>query len=144
MSIRVSFEISSRVVITDEWEDICIVPVDEDVSMAIESADYQSLLISIGMQPPSDMVRNIIINSVLICLQGIVYSAYDKHQNLSRYSLFSTNSMKFPLIMYSKFVRPNLICPDICLIWPGKCLVTGHYYKPWVYIATFCMPSALV
>ena len=47
-------------------------PVDEDVSMAIESADYQSLLISIGMQPPSDMVRNIIINSVLMCLQGMV------------------------------------------------------------------------
>ena len=42
---------------TDEWEDICIVPVDEDVSMAIGCADYQSLLISIGMQPPSDMVR---------------------------------------------------------------------------------------
>lgn len=42
---------------TDEWEDICIVPVDEDVSMAIGLADYQSLLISIGMQPPSDMVR---------------------------------------------------------------------------------------
>jgi len=41
----------------DEWEDICIVPVDEEVSMAIGSADYQSLLISIGMQPPSDMVR---------------------------------------------------------------------------------------
>ena len=47
-------------VTTDEWEDICIVPVDEDVSMAIESADYQSLSISIGMQPPSDMVRKII------------------------------------------------------------------------------------
>ena len=41
----------------DEWEDICIVPVDEEVSMAIGSADYQSLLISIGIQPPSDMVR---------------------------------------------------------------------------------------
>lgn len=39
----------------DEWEEICIVPVDEDVSMAIGTADYQSLLISIGMQPPSDM-----------------------------------------------------------------------------------------
>ena len=47
-------------------------PIDEDISMAIESADYQSLLISIGMQPPSDMVRNIIINSVLIRVQGMV------------------------------------------------------------------------
>ena len=46
---------------TDEWEDICIVPVDEDVSMAMECTDYQSLLISIGMQPPSDMVRGISI-----------------------------------------------------------------------------------
>ena len=43
---------------TDEWEDICIVPVDEDISMAMGCADYQSLLISIGMQPPSDMVRD--------------------------------------------------------------------------------------
>ena len=42
---------------SDEWEEICIVPVDEEVAMAIECADYQSLLISIGMQPPSDMVR---------------------------------------------------------------------------------------
>lgn len=41
----------------DEWEEICIVPVDEEISVAVGSADYQSLLISIGMQPPSDMVR---------------------------------------------------------------------------------------
>lgn len=41
---------------TDEWEEICIVPVTEEVSMAIQSADFQSLLLSIGMQPPSDMV----------------------------------------------------------------------------------------
>ena len=41
---------------TDEWEEICIVPITEEVSMAIQSVDYQSLLLSIGMQPPSDMV----------------------------------------------------------------------------------------
>ena len=46
---------------SDEWEEICIVPVDEEVAMAIECADYQSLLISIGMQPPSDMVRVCVI-----------------------------------------------------------------------------------
>ena len=46
-------------------------------------------------------------------------TAYDKHQNLSGHSLFSTNSMKFPLIMHSKFVWPNLILLDICLglVW---------------------------
>ena len=46
---------------TDEWEEICIVPVDEEVAMAIECTDYQSLLISLGMQPPSDMVSVCII-----------------------------------------------------------------------------------
>ena len=45
-------------------------------------------------------------------------SAYDRDQNLYEHSLFLTNSMKFPLIMYSKFVWPNLIWLDICLFWP--------------------------
>ena len=56
---------------------------------------------------------------ILLC------SAYDKDQNLSGQSLFSTNSLKFPLIMYSKFVWPNLIWPDICLFWRENvlCLV---------------------
>ena len=43
-----------------------------------------------------------------------VPSDYDKDQNLSGHSL---NSMKFLLIIYSKFVLPNLIWPDICLFW---------------------------
>ena len=58
---------------------------------------------------------------VCMCACACVYayiSAYDKDQNLSGHSLFLTNSMKFPLMMYSQFVWPNLIWPDICLFWP--------------------------
>ena len=52
----------------------------------------------------------------------ICISAYNKDQNLSRHSLISTNSMKFPLIMYSKFVWPNLIWTHIYLFWPENVL----------------------
>ena len=47
--------------------------------------------------------------------------------------LYSANSMKFPLIMYSKFVWSNLIWPDRCLFLAGKCLVTGHYHKSCIW-----------
>ena len=69
------------------------------------------------------LTMNNIIHVHIICTLN---SAYDKDQNLSGHSLFSTNSIKFPLIMYSKYVWPNLIW----LILAGRCPVTGHYHKP--------------
>ena len=44
-------------------------------------------------------------------------SAYDKDQKLFGHLLFIANSIKFPLIMCSKFVWPILICSDRCLFW---------------------------
>ena len=70
------FNVLLSLATTDEWEDICIVPVDEDVSMAMGCADYQSLLISIGMQPPSDMVwgRSYLGTAFMSCL--LLYELY--------------------------------------------------------------------
>ena len=66
----------------------------------------------------------------------IVYitSAYDKDQNLSGHSLFLTNSMKLPLIMYSKFVWPKLNWLDICLFWPESMYI--HEYV-CMYVCTY-------
>ena len=44
-------------------------------------------------------------------------TAYDKNWKLSGHSLSLGNSMKFLLIMYSKFIWSNLIWPDRCLFW---------------------------
>ena len=49
--------------------------------------------------------------AVNVCARTCI-SAYVKDQKLSGYL---TNSMKFPLIMYSKFVWPSLMWPDRCL-----------------------------
>ena len=52
--------------------------------------------------------------------------AYDKEWILSAQSLSSMTSL---LIMYSKFVWPNLIWPER-LNLATQCLMTGHYHKP--------------
>ena len=52
--------------------------------------------------------------------------AYDKEWILSAQSLSSMTSL---LIMYSKFVWPNLIRPER-LNLATQCLMTGHYHKP--------------
>ena len=41
----------------DEWEEMCIVAVNESVSNVFKDSDFTSLLTVIGMQPPSDTVR---------------------------------------------------------------------------------------
>ena len=45
------------------------------------------------------------------------YSVYDKDWKFSRHSFSFVNSVNFPLIMYGKYVRPNLIWPDKWSIW---------------------------
>ena len=67
-----------------------------------------------------------------VCVRMCVhmYSTYDKHQNLSGHSLFLTNSMKFPLILYSKFIWSNLIWPDVCLFWPENVLWLAIIISP--------------
>ena len=63
------------------------------------------------------LCKEVIRQGVYVC-----NSAYDKYKNLSRHSLFSTNSTKFPMIIYSKVVRPNVIWPDVCLVWTENVL----------------------
>ena len=61
------------------------------------------------------------MHNVIDCLYThTCISAYDKDQKLYRHLLFSTTSMKFPLMMYSKFVWASLIWSDRCLFWPGN------------------------
>ena len=42
---------------TDEWEEMCIVAVGEAVSKMFRETDFQNLLSSLHMQPPSNTVR---------------------------------------------------------------------------------------
>ena len=68
------------------------------------------------------------------------YSAYDKDQKLSGHSLCLANSMKFPLIMYSKFVWPKLNWPDIYLFWPENVLWLTIIISPGlVYVILKCL-----
>ena len=57
-------------------------------------------------------------------------SAYDKDWKLSGHSFSFVNSVNFPLIMYGKFVWPNLIWPDKWLIWPENVLWLALIVSP--------------
>ena len=41
----------------DEWEDMCIVAVNDTMSSVFQDADFKKLLSLLHMQPPSDTVR---------------------------------------------------------------------------------------
>ena len=57
-------------------------------------------------------------------------SAYDKNWKLSRHSFCFVNSMNFPLIMYSKFVWPNLIWPNKWSVWQENVLWLAIIISP--------------
>ena len=40
----------------DEWEEMCIVAVNEGVSVVFRESEFQDLLSALHMQPPSDTV----------------------------------------------------------------------------------------
>ena len=54
------------------------------------------------------------VHMMMICSQDLlihrcdIHSAYDKDCKLSRHSFPFTNSIKFPLILYKKFVKFDL------------------------------------
>ena len=77
------------------------------------------IIMHIAMEHTSTAYMHTFYNRKMSWIVGAhtCISAYDKDQKLSEH-LFLTNSMKFPLIMYSKFVWPSLIWPDRCLFWP--------------------------
>ena len=70
-------------------------------------------------------------------------SAYDKDWKLCGHLLFLANSMKFPLITYSKFVWLNFIWPDRCLFW-WENIWWLCYHKPctMVCMIDFIKPGA--
>ena len=75
------------------------------------------IIMHIAMEHTSTAYMHTFYNckmSFIVCVRTCI-SAYDKDQKLFGHLLFLTNSMKFPLIMYSKFVWPSLIWPDRCL-----------------------------
>ena len=41
---------------SDEWEEMCIVPVSKHVAQTLEMEEFKSLLSTLGMQCPSDQV----------------------------------------------------------------------------------------
>ena len=41
---------------SDEWEEMCIVPVSKHVAQILEMEEFKSLLSTLGMQCPSDQV----------------------------------------------------------------------------------------
>ena len=41
---------------TDEWEEMCVVPVSEQISRALQTEGFQDLLASLGLQAPTQQV----------------------------------------------------------------------------------------
>ena len=66
------------------------------------------------------MIRRLAVKvcDVTLRVHNIVSVLMMRTENCPGHSFSFANSIKFPLIMYRKFVWPNLIWLDICLIWP--------------------------
>ena len=65
-------------------------------------------------------------------------SAYDKDWKFSGHSLSSANFIKLSLIIYRKFVWTKKLVRQM-LNLARKCLVTGHYHKPWFSTSLFAI-----
>ena len=85
------------------------------------------IIMHIAMEHTSTAYMHTFYNRKMSLIVGAhtCISAYDKDQKLFGHLLFLANSMKFPLIIYSKFVAKLDLARQI-LVLTRKCLVTGH------------------
>ena len=83
-----------------------LVPYSEEYNVSRHSACRKYLIWH--YQNWSDISTTALHSKTLCPRHDIMSSVYDKDWKLSRHSFSFVNSVNFPLIMYSKFVWPNL------------------------------------
>ena len=55
---------------SDEWEEMCIVPVSDTVSRALEVDGFKELLASLRLQPPTQQVREVYRKGRVVVHEG--------------------------------------------------------------------------
>lgn len=67
LSTYISDEAKDRE-LDSEWEELCVVPVEQSIAEALETELFSNLMVSLGLMPPSEQVQVSTLSLKIHCL----------------------------------------------------------------------------